>query len=64
MLVHTADLAVDGAIEALTQRLREEFTTLDILVHCAGAHSIGTVEATSLQQLDALYRINVACRLR
>jgi NADP-dependent 3-hydroxy acid dehydrogenase YdfG len=59
VLVHTAGLAVDGAIEALTQRLREEFTTLDILVHCAGAHSIGTVEATSLQQLDALYRINV-----
>ena len=58
VLVHTADLAVDGAIEALTQRLREEFTTLD-MVHCAGAHSIGTVEATSLQQPDALYRINV-----
>jgi NADP-dependent 3-hydroxy acid dehydrogenase YdfG len=59
VLVHTADLAVDGAIVALTQRLREEFTALDILVHCAGAHSTGTVEATSLQQLDALYRINV-----
>ena len=38
VLVHTADLSVDGAVEALAQRIAQEFRALDILVHCAGAH--------------------------
>ena len=59
VIVHKTDLNVDGAIEGLAHRIREEFITLDILVHCAGAYSMGTLENTPVQQLDTLYRTNV-----
>jgi short-subunit dehydrogenase len=59
VLVHAADLSADGAVEALAQRIRREFAALDILVHCAGTHSAGTLEATPVQQLDCLYRTNL-----
>ena len=59
VLIHVADLNVDAAIEVLAQRLRREFSVLDILVHCAGAFSTGTVEKTIVQQLDTLYRTNL-----
>jgi NADP-dependent 3-hydroxy acid dehydrogenase YdfG len=59
VLVHTADLSADGAIEALARRVKQEFTALDILIHCAGIHLSGTLETTSIQQLDSLYRMNL-----
>ena len=59
VLVHTADLSVDGAVEALAQRIAQEFRALDILVHCAGARSTGTLEKTSVRELDSLYRTNL-----
>jgi NADP-dependent 3-hydroxy acid dehydrogenase YdfG len=59
VMVHETDLSVDAAIESLAHRVRQEFTTLDILVHCAGAFSTGTLENTPVQQLDTLYRTNV-----
>jgi NADP-dependent 3-hydroxy acid dehydrogenase YdfG len=59
VLIHGADLNVDGAIEGLVQRLEREFTVLDILVHCAGTFSTGTIEKTPVQQLDTLYRTNL-----
>ena len=59
VMVHETDLSVDTAIEGLAHRIRHEFTTLDILVHCAGAYWSGTLEDTPVQQLDTLYRTNV-----
>ena len=59
VLVHAADLSADGAAEALAQRVKQEFTALDILVHCAGIHLSGTLETTSVQQLNSLYRMNL-----
>jgi NADP-dependent 3-hydroxy acid dehydrogenase YdfG len=59
ILVYTADLCAEVAVDALTRRIREEYGELDILVHCAGAHATGTLEATPVQQLDALYHANV-----
>jgi NADP-dependent 3-hydroxy acid dehydrogenase YdfG len=59
VMVHETDLSVDASIEGLTHHIRQEFTTLDILVHCAGAYSTGTLGKTPVQQLDALYRTNV-----
>ncbi|WP_076860635.1 SDR family NAD(P)-dependent oxidoreductase [Bradyrhizobium mercantei] len=59
VLVHEADLNVDGAVKELGQRLRDEFGALDVLVHCAGAFTTGSVEKTPVQQLDLLYRMNV-----
>jgi NADP-dependent 3-hydroxy acid dehydrogenase YdfG len=59
VLIHGADLNVDGAIEDLTQRLGREFSAVDVLIHCAGAFSTGSIEKTSVQQLDTLYQTNV-----
>jgi NADP-dependent 3-hydroxy acid dehydrogenase YdfG len=59
VLVHAADLSADGAVEAMAQRVRQEFTALDILVHCAGIYSTGAVADTPISQLDALYRTNL-----
>ena len=58
-MVHETDLNVDAAIESLAHRIRQEFTTLDILVHCAGVFSKGILENTPVQQLDTLYRTNL-----
>jgi NADP-dependent 3-hydroxy acid dehydrogenase YdfG len=59
VLIHGADLNVDAAVEGLAERLKREFAVLDILVHCAGAFSTGTVEKTPVQQLDTLYQTNL-----
>jgi NADP-dependent 3-hydroxy acid dehydrogenase YdfG len=59
VLIHGADLTVDGAIEDLAQRLRREFGAVDALIHCAGAFSTGSIAKTSVQQLDTLYQTNV-----
>lgn len=59
VLIQEADLNADAAVENLAHRVRQEFATLDVLVHCAGAFSMGAIEKTPVQQLDALYRTNV-----
>ena len=59
VLVHAADLNVEAAVESLAHRIKQEFTTLDILVHCAGTFSTGTLEKTPVQQLDTLYQANL-----
>src|SRR5262245_5677983 len=59
VLIHGADLNVDGAIEDLAQRLEREFSAVDVLIHCAGAFSTGTIGKTPVQQLDILYRTNL-----
>ena len=58
VLVHNADLSADSAVVALAQRVEKEFKALDVLVHCAGVHSTGSLEKTPVQQLDVLYRTN------
>jgi NADP-dependent 3-hydroxy acid dehydrogenase YdfG len=59
VLPYQADLTVDAAINVLGERLKHEFNGLDVLVHCAGAFALGSVEKTPVQELDALYRANV-----
>lgn len=59
VLIHEADLTVDDAIDGFTQRLKREFSVLDILVNCAGAFSTGPLEKTPIQQLDILYGTNL-----
>jgi NADP-dependent 3-hydroxy acid dehydrogenase YdfG len=59
VLVHAADLSANGAVEALAERLKQEFMALDILVHCAGIHSTGTLESTPVRELDSLYQTNL-----
>jgi NADP-dependent 3-hydroxy acid dehydrogenase YdfG len=59
VLVHSADLSTGSAIVDLAQRVEHEFKALDVLVHCAGVHSVGSLEETSVEELDVLYRTNL-----
>ena len=59
VLVCEADLTIDSAVDELARRLKHEFDALDILVHSAGAFATGKIEATPVEQLDALYRANL-----
>jgi NADP-dependent 3-hydroxy acid dehydrogenase YdfG len=59
VLLHAIDLTSNGAIDGLQHRIAAEFGNLDVLIHCAGAYVRGRMEESSVQELDALYRINV-----
>lgn len=59
VLVCESDLTIDSEVEELARRLKHEFGTLDALVHCAGAFTTGKIEATPIEQLDTLYRVNL-----
>jgi NADP-dependent 3-hydroxy acid dehydrogenase YdfG len=48
---------VDGLVEEAKCRFNDR---LDILVHCAGEYSSGTVDQVSADELDRLYKINAA----
>jgi NADP-dependent 3-hydroxy acid dehydrogenase YdfG len=52
-------LSAGVAVQALAQRVEQEFKALDVLVHCAGIHSAGSLEDASVEELDALYRTNL-----
>ena len=54
-----ADLIGDEGIRALASRLAEETALLDVLVHSAGVHSVGSVASTPVEELDRQYRTNV-----
>jgi len=56
----TQAAAIDDVVDAVTR----DFGRLDILVHSAGEHARGTVEESSLEQLDSLYRSNVRAPYR
>ena len=59
VLVCKSDLTDDSAVEELARRLKREFDGVDVLVHCAGIFTTGTIGATPVEQLDALYRTNL-----
>ena len=59
VLVYEADLTVDSAVKELVHQLRDKFEYIDVLVHCAGAFSVGKIESTDVEELDALYKANV-----
>jgi NADP-dependent 3-hydroxy acid dehydrogenase YdfG len=59
VFVHEADLTDESAIDRLARRVEEDMQGLDVLVHCAGAHAKGAIDATPVEQLDNLYRTNV-----
>lgn len=54
-----ADLSVDNGIEELVLHVRRDFSSLDVLIHSAGMHALGSIEQMSVARLDELYRINV-----
>jgi NAD(P)-dependent dehydrogenase (short-subunit alcohol dehydrogenase family) len=54
-----ADITVDKDCEKLVQDTIGKFGKLDILVNAAGVIANGTIENTTLQQWDDMFKINV-----
>jgi short-subunit dehydrogenase len=59
VITHEADLTEDENIHQLNARLQREFPSIDLLIHSAGAISIGPLETAPVEELDRQYRINV-----
>lgn len=53
------DLTRDENISRLKDNLERDFGQVDLLIHSAGAFSMGTLQNTSVEELDSLYRVNV-----
>jgi len=53
------DLTQESSLTALVEDMRTTLPRLDILVHAAGSFVSGTLEETSLEQLDRLFAINL-----
>ena len=56
---YQADLTVDDDIQSLSAGLRQHFGYVDLLVHSAGAISLGRIESATLEEFDRQFRINV-----
>jgi short-subunit dehydrogenase len=59
VIVYQADLTLDDKIRELSAYLHEEFGHVDLLIHSAGAISLGRLEAAPIEDLDSQYRTNV-----
>lgn len=57
--LYPADLADDGDLRNLLQQLERDLAAVDVLVHAAGAISLGAVEATPVEEFDLQYRVNL-----
>ncbi len=57
--VYACDLAVDREIADLRDRLTSAHTRIDVLVHSAGAISLGPIASAPIGDFDEQYRINV-----
>lgn len=57
--VFPADLAREEDLEGLVEAVTGQEGRADILVHAAGAIALGLVDATSGQDLDRQYRVNL-----
>lgn len=56
---YRVDLSVDDDIEKLRDSVESDFGRLHLLVHSAGAISLGPVKASPVGHFDRQYRINV-----
>lgn len=54
-----ADLGMPEGAAAAAEELLRQLDGLDILVHCAGAISLGPIERAPVEQFDAQYRVNL-----
>jgi short-subunit dehydrogenase len=54
-----ADLETPNGARTAAGELLRQLDGVDILVHCAGAISLGPVESASVEQLDAQYHVNL-----
>jgi NAD(P)-dependent dehydrogenase (short-subunit alcohol dehydrogenase family) len=56
---HQCDVAEPASVDALFAALAGANSTVDILVNNAGIAHVGTIEQTTPDDLDRLYRVNV-----
>jgi NAD(P)-dependent dehydrogenase (short-subunit alcohol dehydrogenase family) len=56
---HTCDVAEAASVDALFRAVTAASPRLDILVNNAGIAHIGTIEQTTPEDLDRVYRVNV-----
>jgi NADP-dependent 3-hydroxy acid dehydrogenase YdfG len=59
IVLFDADLVVDEQVAALTRAIGADQNGLDVLVHSAGAHSLGDLETAPMHELDRQYAANV-----
>jgi NADP-dependent 3-hydroxy acid dehydrogenase YdfG len=55
----SGDVSADAGVADIVDRLLRESGGVDVLVHCAGAVSLGPVESAPVDELDRQYRVNV-----
>ncbi|XP_025099566.1 uncharacterized protein LOC112567185 isoform X2 [Pomacea canaliculata] len=58
-LLITADLSKESDTEYVVKTVIENYGKLDVLVNSAGILAMGSIEDTSLKQLDDVFNINV-----
>lgn len=59
VIVYEADLAIEKEIRGLAARLEQDCTTVDILVHSAGAYSAGRTESAPIETFERQFSVNV-----
>src|SRR4051812_23974875 len=57
--LYVADLVADDQVAELAAALLTREGSVDVLVHSAGAHSLGAVATASVDEFDRLYAANV-----
>lgn len=57
--ISRGDLTHSKLAESIVSYTISRFGKIDVLVNCAGAYEFGTIENTTVQQLDRLYKANV-----
>ena len=56
---YQVELTQDEDIQKLAISIQEDFGQLDVLIHCAGIFSMGTIETSPVAEFDRQYRTNV-----
>lgn len=59
VVLHAVDLTTDGAVTDIANNLSRQLGGLDMLIHCAGAYSMGDLQTAAVEEFDRLYRTNV-----
>lgn len=57
--IHTCDISVSTEVIRVFAEIKQHSPTIDILVNNAGIAHIGTVETTTEEDLDRVYRVNI-----
>jgi short-subunit dehydrogenase len=57
--VYRADLSLDEDLDRLRVALQRDVSHIDLLVHSAGVHAMGSFSTSCVDTLDWQYRVNV-----